>query len=176
VKLIRLIALGLVIVAPASRADAQGLEFSAGYQVLHIPDETYPFGLSFDAAGRKAGWTGVGEFAWARDSQTEPGLSGTLNFISYGAGPRWNSAASGTRTFAQILVGGVRASASLTRNGAPFSASTNAFMIQPGVGVVADVGPAWGVVGQVDYRRAFFEDNGENEFRFVIGIRLALDR
>jgi hypothetical protein len=43
-------------------------------------------------------------------------------------------------------------------------------MLQPGAGVIVPFRPGWGVVGQVDYRRVFFEEEGDNEWRLVLGI------
>jgi len=45
-------------------------------------------------------------------------------------------------------------------------------MLQPGAGVVVPMAHAFGVVGQVDYRRVFFRETGENEFRLFVGLRV----
>lgn len=169
---------------PASQAAAQptthAVDVSVGYQVLHIPDETYPFGINVDASGRIGmGLKAVGEFGWARDKQTEPGVSGTLNFVNWGGGVRWSPpiAARASRRpidpYVQLLVGAVHADANLIVGGdASVDTGNWAFMLQPGAGVAVPIAPVVSAIGQVDYRRAFF-DNGENEFRFVIGVRFA---
>lgn len=41
-----------------------------------------------------------------------------------------------------------------------------------GVGVTVPVTGMIGVMGQVDYRRAFFSPDSENEWRFIVGVRL----
>lgn len=162
---------------PAAAQTARALDGSIGYQVLHIPDETYPFGLNFDVSGRLAPLVNiVGEFGWARDTQNETGVTGTLNFINLGGGPRWSfqPAAVGGRAiepYVQVLIGAVHADADLRINGAPLDTGTWAFMLQPGGGVTFPISPAVRALGQIDYRRAFF-DPGENEFRFVFGIRI----
>jgi hypothetical protein len=162
---------------PVTAPATPRLSVGVGYQLLHIPDETFPFGLNFDvAAPLTASTTVVGEFGFATDDQTEPGVGGNLKFYNLGAGPRWSMRAlpTGRRAiepFAQILVGAVRTDADLTLNGAAFHDADWAFMIQPGVGVSVPIAPAFGAFGQVDYRRSFFSPS-ENEFRFLFGVRV----
>jgi hypothetical protein len=53
-------------------------------------------------------------------------------------------------------------------------------MLQPGAGVFINAGDGWGVVGAVDYRRVFLDEDEdgesrENEFRVFIGVRVQLD-
>lgn len=157
----------------------RAVDVSVGYQLLHIPDETFPFGINVDASGRIGmGLKAVGEFGWARDQQTEPGVSGTLNFVNWGGGVRWSPpvAARAARRpidpYVQLLVGAVHADANLTVGGARLDTGNWAFMLQPGAGVAVPIAPVVSAIGQVDYRRAFF-DSGENEFRFVVGVRFA---
>jgi Outer membrane protein beta-barrel domain len=157
----------------------RAVDVSVGYQLLHIPDETFPFGINVDASGRIGmGLKAVGEFGWARDQQTEPGVSGTLNFVNWGGGVRWSPpvAARAARRpidpYVQLLVGAVHADANLTVGGARLDTGNWAFMLQPGAGVAVPIAPVVSAIGQVDYRRAFFE-SGENEFRFVVGVRFA---
>ena len=153
------------------------LSVGVGYQLLHIPDETFPFGLNFDIAAPIAGSTSVvGEFGFATDNQTEAGVGGNLKFYNLGAGPRWSMRALATghraiEPFAQILVGAVRTDADLTLNGTTFNNGDWAFMLQPGVGVSVPIAPSFGAFGQLDYRRSFFSPS-ENEFRFLFGVRV----
>ena len=82
--------------------------------------------------------------------------------------------------FAQVLVGAAHLRASTEIAGEDISESTTKLMIQPGVGVNVIAGDGWGVVGQVDYRRIFLDEDedgesGENEFRIFVGLRLLLD-
>jgi hypothetical protein len=156
----------------AAQSTLPPVQVSFGYQLLHIPDETYPVGFAVDVSGRRTGLTWAAAFGWAHDDQNEPGVSGTLNFFDYGAGPRWTTALATAHPFVQLLVGGVHTSANLTENGSPFQAGGNAFMLQPGVGVVVPVGQRWGALVQGDYRRAFWTPQAENEFRFIFGVRL----
>jgi hypothetical protein len=164
--------------ATAAAQTVRGVEASAGYQVLHIPDETYPFGINLDVStGVTRNLKAVGEFGWARDSQDLPGGNSTLNFVNLGGGARWSlksATVAGTRSvepYVQFLLGAVHAGADIDINGSSVSSGTWAFMLQPGAGVTVPFTPVVGLMGQVDYRRAFF-DNGENEFRFIVGVRV----
>ena len=61
------------------------------------------------------------------------------------------------------------------------SDTETAFMVQPGVGVTFVGGDGWGMFGQADYRRTFFdepddtEDSVNNQFRVFVGFRMILD-
>jgi hypothetical protein len=57
-------------------------------------------------------------------------------------------------------------------NGAKLNTGDWAFMLQPGVGVTVPMAGMIGVGGQLDYRRAFFSPESENEWRFIFGVRL----
>jgi hypothetical protein len=46
--------------------------------------------------------------------------------------------------------------------------------IQPGGGVNFVIGDGWSLFGDVAYRRSFFENNGSNEIRFLVGARMIL--
>ena len=176
-----IIALTIAMATPAHAQSVtadDAVTFDVGYQVLHIPDETFPFGLNFDVTAPI--WNNiraVGEFGFVTDSQTEAGVSGNLKMYNFGGGPRWafsNLAATGRRAvvpFAQIVVGAVRTDADLSLAGVSFSDADWAFMLQPGAGVSVPLTSMLGVVGQVDYRQSFFSQS-ENEFRFVVGVRL----
>jgi Outer membrane protein beta-barrel domain len=167
-----LLCIGTAAPVAAQGVPPSGPEFSIGYQLLHVPDETFPLGLNLDVASTfGSGWTIVGEFGWANDNQSEPGVDGSLTLINYGAGPRWaiRGAPIPARPFVQVLAGGVHTSAELTGAGISVDDSDNAFMLQPGAGVIVPLGGAWGFVGQVDYRRVFFKEQGDNEWRLVLG-------
>jgi hypothetical protein len=76
--------------------------------------------------------------------------------------------------FVQVLAGAVHPRSSLIVNGTPLDDNDWAFMLQPGVGVSVPAGNVVSVFGQADYRRAFFQEEGENEFRFSFGVRFGL--
>jgi hypothetical protein len=148
-------------------------EVSLGYQMLHIPHETFPLGLNVDVSSTmNTGFTLVGEFGWAKDDQDEPGVGGSLQLLHYGAGPRWTFSSPFGRPFAQIVAGGVHTEADTNLS----NDSDDAFMLQPGVGLVVPIASGWGAVGQFDYRRVFFKEEGDNEWRVVLGVRLGLPR
>jgi len=146
-------------------------ELTGGYQFLHVPDETLPFGLNVDGAWNQGKTLGiVGEAGWTTDS--EDGFR--VHIWNFGAGPRFNARPMGGKVwpFAQVLAGVVNA-----RGGGE---SDTRFMLQPGGGVNVNAGDGWGVVFQGDYRRVFldeaqFGESGQNQFRFFAGIRLLLD-
>ena len=165
-----------IVFPQAAAAQSAPVHVALGYQVVHIPDETYPLGIGASVYGREAGLTWAGEVGWSRDDQNEPGVSGSLTLIDYGVGPRWTATGSRVRPFAQLLAGGAHTSASLTLNGAPFEAGSNAFMLQPGAGVTIPMASRWGVFGQADYRRVFWSGEAENEYRVMFGVRVASSR
>jgi hypothetical protein len=92
----------------------------------------------------------------------------------YGVGPRVTATAGRVLPYAQLLAGGVHTRADLTTPaGAPFSASDNAFMLQPGAGVIVPLTRTFAAIGDVNYRRVFFKQGGDNETRVFAGIRIA---
>ena len=152
-------------------------ETSAGYQLLHVPDQTFPFGLNVDGARNFGSWGLVGELGWAYDKSDDV----SYNVFNLGAGPRWSGrSAASVWPFAQVLAGLVYARGSSDIAGFEESDSRTRFMLQPGAGAVFVAGDGWGIVGQVDYRRVFLKededgDTGENDFRVFFGIRFVLD-
>ena len=82
--------------------------------------------------------------------------------------------------FAQVFAGFVHSRVSTEFAGIDVSDSTTRFMLQPGAGAVFLAGDGWGIVGQVDYRRVFLDEDedgesGENDFRVFVGVRVILD-
>jgi hypothetical protein len=78
--------------------------------------------------------------------------------------------------FAQVLAGAAHLRSSVN----DVTDSATKFMLQPGAGVVVVAGDGWGIVGQVDYRRIFLDEDedgesGQNQFRVFVGVRLILD-
>ena len=146
-------------------------ELTGGYQLLHVPDETLPFGLNVDGAWNRGKMLGiVGEAGWTTDS--EDGFR--VHVWNFGAGPRFNARPMGGKVwpFAQGLFGLVH-----TRGGGD---SDTRFALQFGGGANVNAGDGWGVVFQGDYRRVFIDEpqidvTGENQYRFFTGIRLLLD-
>ncbi|HKT80390.1 MAG TPA: hypothetical protein VJP86_09220 [Vicinamibacterales bacterium] len=159
-------------------------ELSAGYQILNVPDQTFPFGLNVDGAKNFGALGLVAEIGWALDKSSDETLGEdvTSQVWNFGAGPRYTArpANSSIWPFAQVIVGGAYLRNSVDVGSVSVTNSATKFMIQPGGGAVILAGDGWGIVGQVDYRRVFLDeaedgDSGENDFRVFIGFRMILD-
>jgi hypothetical protein len=172
--------------APPAQAPASigtpTYELTGGYQLLHISDTTFPFGLNVDGA-RHYGKLGlVAEIGFAIDSEEEAGIELSSTAWNFGAGGRWTGFNSGrVWPFAQVLIGAEVLNVGAEVAGLEESETETSFMVQPGVGVNFVVADGLGIVGQVDYRRTFFdepddvEDSVNNQFRVFIGVRMILD-
>jgi hypothetical protein len=169
----------------ASSASAQPatptFELSAGYQFLHAPDQTFPFGLNVDGMRHYGSLGWVGEAGWARHSDDDSGGTFSNNMWNFGAGPRWTGFGTGSSwPYAQVIAGLAVSHTNFDIPGG-LSDTQTSFMVQPGVGMTFVAGDGWGIFGQVDYRRTFFEeaDNVEhsmnNQFRVFAGVRMILD-
>jgi outer membrane protein with beta-barrel domain len=152
-------------------------ETSAGYQVLHVPHQTFPFGLNVDGAAN-FGPTGlVAELGWAVHKSDDV----TTNVFNLGAGPRWTARTQAKAwPFVQVIAGMAHARVSVDTAGIEVTSSGTHFMLQPGAGAVFLAGDGWGIVGQVDYRRVFLDKDktgksGENDVRVLVGVRFILD-
>jgi hypothetical protein len=197
-----------VLFGATATASAQGgtgttteptYELSAGYQLFRAgeicdddpiietctPDRTYPFGLAIDAARNFGAFSVVGELGWALDSESfdfddETGEGDlTFNTWHFAGGGRWTTRnAPRLWPFVQVLAGVVHDRVSADDDA--FDGSNTAFMLQPGVGATYVAGDGWGIVGQVDYRRVFLDEeedfaSGRNDLRVFIGVRMILD-
>jgi outer membrane protein with beta-barrel domain len=169
---------------PVTRTAQPTFELSGGYQLLHLPDQTFPFGLNVDAAKHYGAFGLVAEVGFAHDSEDIAGGTGDASATAwnFGAGGRWTKfGASRLWPFAQVLLGAEVLHARAELAGIEDSDTDTSFMLQPGVGVNFVVGDGWGIVGQIDYRRTFFdepentENSINNQFRVFIGARLILD-
>jgi len=164
--------LALPAPAAAQTHDTPMVEIGGGVQLLHIPDETYPFGVNVDLSGpvgdhERIRW--VGEGGMAQDRPID--IGDTLRFYHFGAGVRFTPRGRERATpFFQVL-GGVANARS------EFSNSVDSAwgpMIQPGVGVAVPLNHWVAIVGQGDYRLAVFRGQLDNEFRFSFGARFML--
>ena len=153
------------------------VEIGGGLQFLHVPDETYPFGVNFDLSGPAGGhdrvrW--VAEGGMAQD-QPIPGED-TLRFYHFGAGVRLMPIERGRAApFVQLLAG--VAGANARRSTDPAIATLDSSwgpMVQPGLGVSVPLNHWVAVVGQGDYRFAIFSGRVDNEFRLSVGARFML--
>ena len=190
--------LGAIVLA-AVPASAQ--ELSLGYQwqrfSLAIDDSgdfgdldeslTAPLGFNFDVAIPIPGNLDVvGQLDWSRWSESADifgtTISASANFTTFGGGIRWSSLASPRVTpFVQGLFGATRVTLGCEVTGfdcddfleelSGQDTSATDLMFQFGGGVAIPMG-GWSVVGQLDYRRFFAEDESISSIRFVGGIRL----
>ena len=148
---------------------------------------TAPFGVNVDLAIPIPGNLDViGQLDWSRWSESADifgtSISASANFTTFGAGIRWSSLASPRVTpFVQGLFGATRVTFGCDVTGFDCQGeledvlgqdtSATDMMFQFGGGVAIPLG-GWSVVGQLDYRRFFAEDESVSSIRFVAGIRL----
>src|SRR5258708_11164563 len=158
------------IVAGAASPTAQTLpephvDLSLGYQALHIPGQTYPIGVALGiSAGLNDTVRIVGEagVSIARHTASTYG-AGTLTLYHYGAGPRVSASAGPVLFYGQLLGGGVRTHADLvTTAGTRFIDGDNAFMLQPGVGVIVPLTRRIAAIGEGNYQPLLFKDYGRD--------------
>ena len=175
VLVLTILGLSAAVPATAQTLPTPATDLSLGYQSLHIPGQNYPLGVF---VGLSRAVTDVvrivGEAGISIDQQSASNLNGTLMFYQYGVGPRISARGGRVVPFAQLLAGGVHSRADITSpGGTPFSASSNAFMLQPGVGLIVPMTRTFAVTGGVNYRRVFFEGNDDNETSAFAGVRIA---
>jgi hypothetical protein len=173
------IALGLAVV-PTAAAQPSRFEVSGGYQPTRAAAQTLPVGWSVDIATRLDGaWGIVGEVsgAYKVEADGDLGVDVKRSLHSFGAGARWSRRdAAIVVPFLQVLAGAARVGARAEILGTPVGGSSTRFMLQPGGGVTVRLNETIGLVGQVDYRRVFFDEKerpGANHLRVVVGVRLA---
>jgi hypothetical protein len=164
-----------MVAVTATPAAAQGADIGLGYQFLRGDGESVPLGFNFDVAYPIMNQLSVvGEVGWSHDSESEFGIDASLNAVNFGAGIRWSGNYDPRFTpFAQVILGAQRDSYSV-EGFEEFDDSTTNFILQPGGGVSFKLNDMWGVFGQVDYRRIFYEGEGTNAFRLVLGARVNL--
>ena len=162
--------------AAAQSYDTPMVEIGGGFQLLHIPDETYPFGVNFDLSGPigdhdRIRW--VGEGGMAQDRPLD--IGDTLRFYHFGAGVRITPRGRERATpFFQLLGGVANARAEFSNSVVNTVDSAWGPMIQPGVGVSVPLNHYVALVGQGDYRLAIFRGQLDNEFRLSFGARFML--
>jgi hypothetical protein len=179
----------------ATPASAQ--EVSIGYQWQQVStdddgDDVFtdcciaPFGINFDfAAPITPALDVVGQLDWSRWSDSEIILGTSVDtsatFTTFGAGLRWSARGNpGATPYLHGLIGGTHTSIGCEVGGfdcddvlTDDETSATNFMFQIGGGVAVPMGGV-GLIGQFDYRRIFFEGEGANSIRFVVGVRFGL--
>lgn len=188
---IAVIGLSLLTLAPAAAMaqDARKMDVSAGYQMLRLggeDGETMGVGwygdLSANLKGNLAAVFQVtGNYKSYSESLTISGVTGKadvdLKVHSFMGGARLSAPMSAITPFAQVLVGGINASAdgstSVTGGGttifsASGSESSTEFAMQVGGGVNVKMTDRIGLRVGADYIR-IFADEGANAFRLGVG-------
>jgi hypothetical protein len=150
-------------------------DLSLGYQTLHIPGQNYPLGVFVGLSTRLTDVVRiVGEAGLSLNQQPSSNQSGTLSLYQYGVGPRIHASSGRVIPYAQVLFGGVHARADLTTTaGAPFNASSNGWMVQPGAGVIIPMTRTFAIQAGFNYRRVIFHGNNDNETSVAAGVRIA---
>jgi hypothetical protein len=172
-------ALGLCGAAPALAQPS--IDVAVGYQSLHaqsqaadVPDQSYPFGINVDlSVGLNDSIRVVGEYGLSRDTDAAFAVTGTLSASHVAGGIRYASDTPGWSPYVQFLVGMQHDSFSVdVASNNLFDFSDNTLMIQPGAGITFPITRTVGIFGQADYRRIFYEGQGETDYRFVVGVRI----
>ena len=175
---------GILVVAfaPEVMAQASRVEVSGGYAITHAEDQTLPVGWSAGvAANLNRTWSLVAEAngAYKTESDEDLGTDVKLKIHSVSGGARWSIRVTRVVPFVQVLAGAAHLSARARVLDRRVGDAVTKFTLQPGAGVDFEVNDSLGVIGQVDYRRVFFDEQdavaaGENQWRAVIGIRFSL--
>lgn len=178
----RLFCVAALLIGTTASALAQpSLDVAVGYQSLHarsqtpdVPNQDYPFGVNVDLSiGLNDSIRVVGEYGLSRDTDAAFDVSGTLSASHVAGGIRYASDTPGWSPYVQLLVGVQHDSFSVdVANNNLFDFSDNTLMIQPGAGITFPITRAFGIFGQADYRRIFYEDEGQTDYRFVVGVRI----
>ena len=186
-----LLALGASL--PARAQTVPKAEVSGGYQLLAVNfdefDETLGTGWYADVAGNLGSIFSVvfqvsGNYKTFEETESFGGVTGTLTATlkvhEFMGGVRVSARKSRTvQPFAQVLVGGVNASAEaegrVTMGGQTIfetseSESSTNFGMQIGGGATIWLGEKIGVRGAVDYVTVFAEESGVNAVRVAGGV------
>jgi hypothetical protein len=175
----------LICLAVTIPADAQTprIEISGGYQITRTPDQILPLGWNVDAAVNLDNhWSAVGELDRSEKTISDEslGVDVDLSVNTFSGGARWWAwRGRQIAPFLQLLTGTTRAGARAEILSRRIGESSTHLMLQPGGGVNLRVHDSFGVVGRLDYRRVFLDDDqeadsGENHFRVVFGIFFGL--
>jgi hypothetical protein len=172
----------LLVFSHSSAAQTSRIDISGGYQITRVSDQILPIGWTADIAARlNSTWRIVAEVSRAHRTETdeELGADVTLSLSSFAAGARWSRGSSRIVPFLQVVAGAARIRARAQILDQDFGDASTKFILQPGGGVRLKVNNALGLIGQVDYRRMFFDSNdnadaAEDQWRIYGGIRISL--
>jgi hypothetical protein len=133
--------------------------------------ETNSDGVFADVAISVAGPLAlVGAVDWARNTSQLFGFDQSLEWLAASGGMRVNLGSRRVVPFGQILFGVERDALAIERFAD--DASSHA-LVQPGVGVAADLVGRVGLLGQIDWRRVS-RDEDKTGVRIAVGARVRL--
>lgn len=179
------VAIGAAAV-PTSAQSVPKVELGVGYQASHAPDAGFPIGFNTDVAITTMDkWSVVGEVGLTRHSEEDGDF--VAKDLNFGGGVRYNGRMMPFSGAFEVIVGGVRRSFNFDECDSPGAeCSGTAFMLQPGVQFSYDLMEHAGLMFGASYRRVFWKDDsdfsahdeggGENDFRFVVGIKIGFPR
>jgi hypothetical protein len=165
--------------APAS---TPRLEISTGYQYLFVtgdPGVSFPFGVAVDLAVNAGPSAFVAEGGWSMRSEGADPDEVRFDFWHAAGGYRWTRRGHPRLwPYAQGLIGAAFHATGGELAGTDQTDTTAYFMVQPGGGVNFVVTDGLGILGAVDYRRIFLDEDadgasGLNEVRVFVGVRLS---
>jgi len=174
--------------APASAQSVPKVELGVGYQGSHAPDAWFPLGFNTDVAITTMDkWSVVGEVGLTRHTEEEGGDNLAVKDLNFGGGVRYNGRMMPFSGAFEVIVGGLHRSFNFDECSDPgVECSGTALMIQPGVQFSYDLMENAGLMFGASYRRVFWKDDsefsandeggGENDFRFVVGIKIGFPR
>jgi len=155
----------------ASTSSAQSFDVAGGYAWLHETDLTVPNGW-FGAAGVNLNdsFAIFGQLSQHTKTINIAGVDVDTTLRIFGGGPRLTgNQRAGVTYFAQVLLGGATAKASVSNVSSASVSNTN-FAIQPAGGVDIKVGGTIGARFQIGETFIRAEGETQKEFTFFIGI------
>lgn len=151
-------------------AQSRDVDVAVGWSLLRSFDAetTMPLGFHFGVAGKMRERLGIaGDFSWNHKGKSVEGIgSGSLNFTTFSAGPRYYFPSERSTGFFHLLAGLAHGAFAANVFGFSIDESETKFMLQPGGGVDLPLQDNLRLRFQVDYQWIFAEGANGN-LRFV---------
>jgi hypothetical protein len=179
-----LVTLGMLLSVAGPASAQEPINVWVGYQYLYVSGEEGEDGtsvpLGFDAGVgfplNISNLKVIADLNWSRKSEEEFGFETTNSALAFGGGVQWASTSNPSYTpFVNVLLGIQRDAFSASFGGEEFDESESNFFFQPGAGVRFPVGTMNAFVNG-NYRRVFYEGEGENFFTLVVGLQFDIMR